>query len=1184
MKYYHTIKELVNATCSRFAERDAFIFKTEKGYERKKFGEFQRDCQCFSSNLLAKDVKNVHIALIGSTSYECLTALFGSMMASNTVVVPDCNYPIETMKELLKQTDIEYIIYQDSCKEKAMELLKETYIKAIFSIEDLLNSEVSETVEPLEQEPSQPAIILFTSGTTGKSKAVVLTNDNISSNACALADYLNADHLSEETGNVSIAIQPIHHSMFLGFVLSQMQQAVAVYFNTDIALILDDLKIIKPTILTVIPALVEQIYNVIIRTHKKNPDQPILKVVQEVTGGKLFGMTCGSAKLNPKLIEAFWRWGIVVKEGYGMTEASPTITISSYSDFKIGSVGKPLPGVEVKIVDGEVWTKSKCIMPGYYKDQESTDEIMEDGWLKTGDLGYLDEDGYLFITGRIKNLIILSNGENVSPEELEQLLTMEDIITEAVVFEKNGMIAAEIYCQSWQEYSEEELGAAVNQSIRTVNGKLPSYKKIQTFQIRKEAFPKNRTKKIMRTDIGMSDYIVFQPQHIEKTIPTNQDFDSTFYASKSNNDFSKSQLEEKLLEIFKRELDVTDAKTNDNLFELGGNSLTVRRIVNDIQYGLNIPITVSSVFDYPNVQELAEYICTQSDIPDLNVMDVPTTKENDTQDIQTDDTVDEIAATVVEQPINEDAESNSDTPIELSETSCKMNPASSSTLEEKLIEIFERELSIDSIQTTDNLFELGGNSLIVRRIVYDIQYELNIPLTVSSIFDYPTISELVHIIEEMDLPEQTDEVEEDGVAECKDDAQDIAKAEPEEDMEDTMSTASEDTEKDLTSLETISESTIMEEESCLEADEITRDDELSFDNVYPKDSVVLPIKYPIVTSFTYHANLLSILGTKRSTYEWILSNYIQVYCYKEISKHYFGDFYFPGINQIYPAENCPWITRQLIHVNTLKNLNIQILDFIMQSIDDGYYVNIVLNHFYIKSSIYYQNEKLPHDVFITGYNKRERVFYANDFLFRENVQYADTTITFDEFIEAYEDCSPEHPHNLYKGIIYLLKLKESADFTWNEHNLIHSLRNYYEGKMPEHWEMYHDPEEPEVVFGMNMYDALVLYLEEGIEKKFDNLDHREYFVMADHKHLMMERLSYFKEKIPHLRDHFVTLEKQYKDIHQIANDVVALIVKFDMISNIDHIANAEILKEALAKVKEMRVLEEKALGEFFRSI
>lgn len=588
MREYETIKELMDTICDMYHDREAFIFKQEGAYKRKNYGDFKKDYEHFAKRLVEEQATGIHTALLVKTSYNGLTALFGTIFATNTAVVPDYNYTDENIEALLKQTDTSVILYDDEFAEKANALLnRENTVTRIISIQALMEYTLSSQVTIPVQKPDKEAIILFTSGTTGHSKAVMLTNQNICANSYALAANYGADDVAQTTGNTSIATAPIHHAMFLVYVTTQMQEAISIYFNTDISTILEDMKVIRPTAMTVIPAIIEMIYNEVMRKSKASPNIPVSKILRSVTGGRLYGMACGSTRLEPKYMKAFWDWGIAIIEAYGMTEASPTISHNNYKNFKQGSVGKPLPGIEVKIVDGEIWTKSKCIMKGYYKDPESTRQVMEDGWLKTGDLGYFDEEGYLFITGRKKNLIKLSNGENVSPEELESLLILEDKVDECVAFEYNNTISAEIYYQNWESYNPSILWEQVHTNVNHVNQQLPSYKKIQSFRIRKTPFPKNRMQKLTRMGIGQGDYISAPEVAFRE---------------------AKNDVERKLISIWSRELDLNNIKVSDNFFELGGNSLLARHVVNRIEEELHVKLTLNDMFDRATVAELAELI------------------------------------------------------------------------------------------------------------------------------------------------------------------------------------------------------------------------------------------------------------------------------------------------------------------------------------------------------------------------------------------------------------------------------------------------------------------------------------------------------------------------------------------------------------------------------------------------
>lgn len=204
--------------------------------------------------------------------------------------------------------------------------------------------------------------------------------------------------------------------------------------------------------------------------------------------------------MNPAYVETFAKYGITIYQGYGMTECSPVISSNYIGNMKAGSVGKLMPNCEAKIVDEELWVKGSSVMQGYYRMPRETAETLEDGWLKTGDLGYVDEEGFVFLTGRKKNLIITPNGENVSPEEIENKLGENRLVQEVLVREKKGVIEAEIFPD--YEYAKKkkikDIREGLQQMIDEYNKQAPLYKRIYALQIREKEFEKNTTRKIKR--------------------------------------------------------------------------------------------------------------------------------------------------------------------------------------------------------------------------------------------------------------------------------------------------------------------------------------------------------------------------------------------------------------------------------------------------------------------------------------------------------------------------------------------------------------------------------------------------------------------------------------------------------------------------------------------------------------
>ena len=224
---------------------------------------------------------------------------------------------------------------------------------------------------------------------------------------------------------------------------------------------------------------------------------------REPVGPKLKRIFTGGAHLDEYYVDEFEKYGIRIYEGYGMSECSPVITTNKEGNCKKGSIGKPLSNVEVKFEDGEILVRGTSVMKGYYQMDKETSETLKDGWLHTGDKGYMDEDGFIFINGRVKNLIILSNGENISPEEIEGKLALNDLIAEIIVTGEDNLLTARIYPEKElvENMSEEEINAALQEILNAYNKTQPTYKQLSRLIVRKYPFFKNASRKIIRTEV-----------------------------------------------------------------------------------------------------------------------------------------------------------------------------------------------------------------------------------------------------------------------------------------------------------------------------------------------------------------------------------------------------------------------------------------------------------------------------------------------------------------------------------------------------------------------------------------------------------------------------------------------------------------------------------------------------------
>lgn len=380
---------------------------------------------------------------------------------------------------------------------------------------------------------SKMSALLFTSGTTGTAKGVMLSHKNLT--AAANASVLS---MSYDMNNTFVSILPPHHSYEItcGEMAIQMLGA-EILINDSLKHIMKNFAWYKPNALMLVPLIVETMHKKIWDEVKKRKMEKKLKFAMglsnfllffgidmrqklfaQVTGafgGNLKSIVCGGAPLSPQIIKDFYAFGITVLEGYGITECAPLVAVNSPGKVRFHSVGQPVKGCRVRIdkqdesdETGEICVKGDNVMMGYFKDPAATKEAFtEDGWFKTGDIGYIDKDGYIFITGRKKNVIILSNGKNVFPEELEEHIAPVPEILEAVVTvrETNGEPVLTAICvpnpDLVTETDDERVYAIMKSKIDEINKTLPSYKKMLRVEVRREPFERNTAKKIMRYKI-----------------------------------------------------------------------------------------------------------------------------------------------------------------------------------------------------------------------------------------------------------------------------------------------------------------------------------------------------------------------------------------------------------------------------------------------------------------------------------------------------------------------------------------------------------------------------------------------------------------------------------------------------------------------------------------------------------
>lgn len=498
---------LLNFVTERNPEGIAFQYMEEGEHLLSiSYQQFRKDVLLLSSYFRRNGFDNNCIVLLGENSYQWIVCYCAVVLSGNTIVPIDKELDISEIRDLIIRCHARMLLYSDSLQTSAQNLMTQNAVNSIASMKQILLKSQSElAMEWAKTDENAVCTILFTSGTTGIPKGVMLTQRNLVTNA------LDACRNLCVSGS-SLLTLPLNHAFgFTVGVLSELIYGYPICISRSLRTFQKDLVRYQPQNMIVVPLYVEVLYksiwrraererketkllwllriNKILRACGIDVRKRLFRQVLEPLGGRLEQLVCGGAHLEQEYIDGFDEFGIKVLNGYGITECSPVVAVNRNSYWRAKSVGIPLPSAEIRIVDDEICVRGPSVASGYFDDVEATYAAFQDGWFKTGDLGYQDRDGFLYITGRKKNLIILGNGENVSPEELEHRLISIAGIEEAIVFLEDNLICAELYANDT---------AVIRDSIAALNKQLPTYKRIQTLRFRDTPFQKTSTKKIKR--------------------------------------------------------------------------------------------------------------------------------------------------------------------------------------------------------------------------------------------------------------------------------------------------------------------------------------------------------------------------------------------------------------------------------------------------------------------------------------------------------------------------------------------------------------------------------------------------------------------------------------------------------------------------------------------------------------
>ena len=554
------LRDLVHYASEQYGDEAAYLHKEKVGgeYLPISFRQFQEDVDSLGTALLEAGYLGKHIAVVGENRYEWLVTYFAVACGLGVIVPLDKELPVQEIRALTERADVSAVVYSDKVRGKVLEAVEGmpdvTLIgmdvpedrdgtlswRGLVASGAAVRAEGDDSYISLPLEPDDFCTLIFTSGTTGLAKGVMLCHRNLAYDVSALYAYMDLERVSAR--KVCLSILPMHHTYeFMGSVLGSLHQGGTVAFCDGLKYITKNMEQAKVTWLVGVPLIYENMHSRIWKQAEKagkadkmrkairmvNALSHIDKKIQKKTarlfkdvhnamGGSIKVFVVGGAAADPAIIRDYMAMGINMVQGYGMTESSPIITLNPEYAPKADSVGLPLPGTELYIEDpdpdgiGEIVCKSPAVMLGYYKDEEETRKVLtEDGWLHTGDYGYVDSDGYVYITGRKKNVIVTKNGKNIFPEEVEYYLLKSPYIAEAVVRgvddpEKNDVIVtAEIYpdpeaLKAAGDPSGADLSALIRSEIDRSNDMMPLYKRVKRFSLRDEPFEKTTTQKIKR--------------------------------------------------------------------------------------------------------------------------------------------------------------------------------------------------------------------------------------------------------------------------------------------------------------------------------------------------------------------------------------------------------------------------------------------------------------------------------------------------------------------------------------------------------------------------------------------------------------------------------------------------------------------------------------------------------------
>ena len=557
MEKLKDIKEIIYASVKKFSDNIAFTTKIKKGekttYKNTTYKQLLEDINGFGTSLYNIGLKKERVAILGRNRYEWVVAHLANLLGNIISVPLDKDLQLEELETSLIRSKAKAIVFDEKYIEKIQNVKEKgnTQVEHFICMSELENyenvnnlmQEGKKSIESGNQEyinaeitEKEMGILLFTSGTTSQSKAVMLSQYGIATN---IYDMLLVEKFYET--DVNIAFLPFHHVFGSTGMLVMLAVGLKTVFPDGLKYIKTNLKEYGVSVFIGVPVLVDKMYKTVMQEIEKQGKTKVIKIATKVSnfllkikidirrklfkqvieglGGKLRTIISGGAPLDQNTSRSFDEFGIEMIQGYGLTETSPVLIAENPKKKRYGSTGIAMEHVEIDIANkdekgiGEIRAKGPNIMLGYYENQEKTDEVLKDGWFYTGDLGYIDKDGFIFITGRKKDLIVLKNGKKVFPEEIETLVLRLPEVEECFVYgmpeeddENDVKVSVKVvYNESYVkdkygDIAEEELYKIIWNKMKEINTTLPKYKYMKHMILTKEPLIKTTTNKVKRNE------------------------------------------------------------------------------------------------------------------------------------------------------------------------------------------------------------------------------------------------------------------------------------------------------------------------------------------------------------------------------------------------------------------------------------------------------------------------------------------------------------------------------------------------------------------------------------------------------------------------------------------------------------------------------------------------------------